>query len=60
MIDEKDELNNKIEHDFQEDNETSIFYACSMCPAYFDEKSNLFINFMAIHEETRKIELRYL
>ena len=51
LIDEKDELNNKIEHDFQEDNETSIIYACSMCLANFDEKSNLFIHFTAIPEK---------
>ena len=37
---EKGKLNNKIEHDIQEDNETSIIYACSMCPANFDKKSN--------------------
>ena len=46
LIDEKGKLNNKIEHDFQEDNEASIIYACSMCPANFDEKSNLFNHFI--------------
>ena len=56
LIDEKGELNNKIEHDFQEDNETSIFYACSMCPDNLDKKSNLFIHFTAIHEETKKLD----
>ena len=64
LIDEKGKLNNKIEHDIQEDNETLFIYACSMCPANFDEKSNLFIHsrrpslihFTAIHEETERLD----
>ena len=36
---EKGEFGDQSE---QENNETSIFYFCSMCPANFDEKSSLF------------------
>ena len=40
----------------QENNETSIFYFCSMCPANFDEKSSLFKHFTAMHETTKVLE----
>ena len=52
LIDEKDELNTKLSMKSKQINETSIIYACSMWPANFFEKSNLFIHFTAMHETT--------
>ena len=56
LSDEKQEITDKIEHDYQEDNEISIHYFCSMCPTSFGKKSSLFQHFTVKHEKpkTRK------
>merc|ERR1719483_1372795 len=56
LTDEKQQFTDKIEHDYQGDNEISIHYFCSMCPANFDKKSSLFHHFTVKHEKptTRK------
>ena len=56
LTDEKQEITEMIEHDYQGDNEISIHYFCSMCPASFDKKSSLFQHFTVKHEKptTRK------
>ena len=56
LTDEKQEITEEIEHDYQGDNEISIHYFCSMCPASFDKKSSLFQHFTVKHEKptTRK------
>ena len=53
LTDEKGEFRNQGE---QEDNEVSIVYFCSMCPAIFDEKSSLFEHFTAMHETIKKLD----
>ena len=50
---EKQEFADKIEYDYQEDNEMSIHYFCSMCPASFDKKSSLFFHFTVMHEKPK-------
>ena len=56
LADEKQEIADKIEYDYPGDNEISIHYFCSMCPASFDKKSSLFQHFTVKHEKpsTRK------
>ena len=56
LINEKQEITDKIEQDYQKDNEISILYLCSMCPTIFEKKSSLFGHFTAIHEETKKLD----
>ena len=60
LTDEKQEFTEKIEHDYQGDNEISIHYFCSMCPASFDKKSSLFQHFTVMHEKpkTRPTKLK--
>ena len=53
LADEKQEFTDKIEHDCQGDNEISIHYFCSMCPASFDKKSSLFQHFTVMHEKPK-------
>ena len=53
LADEKQEFSDKIEYDCQGDNEISIHYFCSMCPASFDKKSSLFQHFTVMHEKPK-------
>ena len=54
MTGEDQEITDEINPEYQENNETLIYYACAMCPANFEKKSSLFGHFTAMHEKTKK------
>ena len=56
MTGEDQEITDEINPDYQENNETLIYYACAMCPANFEKKSSLFGHFTAMHEKTKKLD----
>ena len=58
MTGEDQEILDEINPEYQENDETLIYYACAMCPANFEKKSSLFGHFTAMHEKTTKLDCK--